>query len=337
VVGAAAYDMVGGELRTVRARSGPDGSEQVACWRGRWSARRRTACTAAGCSAGIKLRVGLGLALGLLGPEHAWPDSVATGAASTLGATVDGLEVSPAPADLQGTAARWLHDGGVRVFTAACGAAVVSPMMAGGGSRSECGVLVPCIWQRQSFWLPHWWRVGRSSRRNPLGGLGRPQRRRCLRAALLLEGVAADPSLLPPLGPSGESPSSGCVSERALAAFSVAPPLGATPLEAQTCSRCMGCDFTLAFLVHERGGSRGDGPGRWMCAETAASGSVAVMASRSGVVVQHRRCDEVVPLGWLLRLHVPFISLFFFLCAALVVQVVVQFCRFILFFFLLCF
>jgi hypothetical protein len=48
-----------------------------------------------------------------------------------------------------------------------------------------------------------------------------------------------------------------------------------------------------------------------MCAEAVASGSVAVIASRGGIVVQHRKCDELVPLGWLLRLHVLFISLFF--------------------------
>jgi hypothetical protein len=99
--------MVSGELRAVQARSGPmrarcgpSGSEQMACRRGRWSAQRRSACMAAGCSTGVEGRIGLDLALGLLGPELAWSDSVAAGAAPVLGVTVDGLKVSLAPAGL---------------------------------------------------------------------------------------------------------------------------------------------------------------------------------------------------------------------------------------------
>jgi hypothetical protein len=65
-----------------------------------------------------------------------------------------------------------------------------------------------------------------------------------------------------------------------------------------------------------------------MYAEAAASGSVAVIALRGRVVMRHRKCDELVPRGWLVRYHVLFLSLYF-LFAALIVQIVVLICRFL--------
>jgi hypothetical protein len=67
---------------------------------GRHGDVRRVRRWGAPCSVGVKRRIGLDLALGLLGPELAWSDSVAASAAPVLGVTVDGLEVSLAPAGL---------------------------------------------------------------------------------------------------------------------------------------------------------------------------------------------------------------------------------------------